>query len=35
VPHAEVFTFRTTILQTGNNTGIPAPDDVVAKLSDA
>ena len=32
MPHAEVFTFRSTILQTGNNTGIPVPDDVVAKL---
>ena len=30
--HAEEFTFRTTILQTGSNTGIPVPDDVVAKL---
>jgi hypothetical protein len=32
VPHAEEVTFRTTIWQSGNNTGIPVPDDVVAKL---
>ena len=30
--HADEFAFRTAILQTGNNTGIPVPDDVVAKL---
>ena len=33
--HVEEFTFRTTILQTGTNTGIPVPGDVVAKLADA
>ncbi len=30
--NAEPVTFRTTIWQSGNNTGIPVPDDVVATL---
>ena len=30
--HGMSQTFRTKVLQTGNNTGIPVPDDVVEKL---
>jgi hypothetical protein len=29
---SEPVTYRTVILQTGNNTGIPVPDEVVAQL---
>jgi antitoxin component of MazEF toxin-antitoxin module len=32
VARPEAYLFHTTILQTGNNTGIPVPDDVVAEL---
>jgi len=32
VAHAKSHSFRTKILQTGNNTGIPVPDDVVESL---
>jgi hypothetical protein len=32
VAHAQSQTYRTKIVQTGNNTGIHVPDDVVEKL---
>jgi len=32
VAESKSHTFRTKVLQTGNNTGIPVPDDVVEKL---
>ena len=32
MPRAEELVFRTTVRQTGNNTGIPVPDDVLATL---
>jgi len=32
VVESKSHAFRTKILQTGNNTGIPVPDDVVEKL---
>jgi len=32
VAESKSHAFRTTILQTGNNSGIPVPDDVVEAL---
>lgn len=32
VAHAKTITFRVKIAQTGNNTGIPVPEDVLASL---